>query len=204
MTYLNKQGISIATDSPEVENAASVGAAGAGSRAETLLSVPGGGASSSLAAGASPNPAAAGTAEDNDEPGVADIQLEDDGFDSDVEIIRAQLFGVEMHKGCIALTQAIALCKAQKVDLGPQSLVKQEPEEKQDEGEEAHFTQGSSTVNRTRTRTWSSLRTLLLGERAPMDGGVLSGMPLRRKRTQLYASSRGLGQARLVQRSSLA
>ena len=36
--------------------------------------------------------AAAAIAEDTHEPEVADIHLEDDGFDSDVEIIRAQLF----------------------------------------------------------------------------------------------------------------
>ena len=48
-----------------------------------------------------------------------------------MEIIGAQLFGVEVQGGCIAVTQAIALCNPLKVDLGPQALVKQEPEEKQ-------------------------------------------------------------------------
>ena len=49
------------------------------------------------------------------------IQLEEDGYDSDVEIIRVKLFDVGVEGGRIAVTQAIALFKALKRDLGPQS-----------------------------------------------------------------------------------
>ena len=66
--------------------------------------------------------------EGNGELSAADVLLEDDGFDSDVEIIGAELFGVEMQGGRLAVTQAIELCRVLRVGLGPKLRVKEEEE----------------------------------------------------------------------------
>jgi len=49
----------------------------------------------------------------------ADILLADDGFDSDVEIVSAQLCGVDVQGGHLAVEQAMNLCRAFRTALDP-------------------------------------------------------------------------------------
>ena len=49
----------------------------------------------------------------------ADLLLADDGFDSDVEIVSAQLCGVDVQGGHLAVEQAMNLCRAFRTALDP-------------------------------------------------------------------------------------